>query len=96
MNFEDTGVGISADDLPRIFQRFYRCDPSRSQHGIGLGLNLALAFVRAHGGDIMVTSTRGVGSTFTVELPRSPYGLPAQPSRRFWAQSLSEKVEMGT
>jgi signal transduction histidine kinase len=83
-------------DLPRIFQRFYRCDRSRSQHGIGLGLSLALAFVRTHGGDITVTSTPGLGSTFTVELPRSPYGLPAQPSRRFWAQSLSEQVDMGT
>ncbi len=96
LTIEDTGVGISANDLPRIFQRFYRCDRSRSQHGIGLGLSLALAFVRAHGGDITATSTPSVGSTFTVELPRLPYGLPAQPSRRFWAQSLSEKVDMAT
>lgn len=78
LTIEDTGVGIAADDLPRIFQRFYRCDPSRSQHGIGLGLNLALAFVRAHGGDITATSTQGVGSTFTVVLSRSPHGLPPQ------------------
>ncbi len=74
LSFEDTGVGIAADDLPRIFQRFYRCDRSRSGHGIGLGLSLALAFVRAHGGDITVTSTPGAGSTFTVTLVR-----PAQP-----------------
>lgn len=74
LSFEDTGVGIAADDLPRIFQRFYRCDPSRSGHGIGLGLSLAQAFVRAHGGDITVTSTPGAGSTFTVTLSR-----PSQP-----------------
>jgi len=92
LTIEDTGVGISADDLPRIFQRFYRCDRSRSQHGNGLGLNLALAFVRAHGGDITTSSTQGVGSTFTVVLPRSPHALPPQPSRRYRAQSKSEKV----
>ena len=70
LTIEDTGVGIAADDLPRIFQRFYRCDPSRSREGVGLGLSLALAFVRAHGGDLTVTSTRGQGSTFAVSLSR--------------------------
>lgn len=68
LSIEDTGVGIPADELTRIFQRFYRCDRSRSEHGNGLGLSLALAFVRAHGGDINVTSTVGEGSTFTVVL----------------------------
>lgn len=72
---EDTGIGIATQDLPRIFQRFYRCDPSRSQQGIGLGLSLARAFVRAHGGEITVTSTRGVGSVFTVVLPQSMAAL---------------------
>lgn len=71
LSIEDTGVGMSAEELPRIFQRFYRCDWSRSEYGNGLGLSLALAFVRAHGGDITVSSTPGVGSTFTVLLPRS-------------------------
>jgi len=85
LTIEDTGIGISADDLPRIFQRFYRCDRSRSQPGIGLGLNLALAFVRVHGGDITAASTQGVGSTFTVVLCRSPFGLPL-PTRHSWAQ----------
>jgi signal transduction histidine kinase len=74
LTIEDTGVGIAADEVPRIFQRFYRCDPSRSGPGIGLGLSLALAFVRAHRGDITVASTRGRGSTFTVTLPQ-----PARP-----------------
>ena len=71
LTIEDRGIGIATEDLPRIFQRFYRCDPSRTQQGIGLGLSLARAFVRAHGGDITVTSTKGVGSVFTVVLPQS-------------------------
>lgn len=66
LSIQDTGVGIPANELSRIFQRFYRCDRSRSEHGNGLGLSLALAFVRAHGGDINVSSTLGEGSTFTV------------------------------
>ncbi|MEJ2219408.1 MAG: heavy metal sensor histidine kinase [Desulfobacterales bacterium] len=66
---KDTGVGISEEDLPRIFERFYRCDPSRSEAGIGLGLSFARAIARAHGGDIRVTSTSGRGSTFSVTLP---------------------------
>jgi heavy metal sensor kinase len=66
---KDTGVGISEEDLPRIFERFYRCDPSRSEAGIGLGLSFARAIARAHGGDIRVTSTSGQGSTFSVTLP---------------------------
>ncbi|MCP5197094.1 MAG: HAMP domain-containing histidine kinase [Gammaproteobacteria bacterium] len=70
----DTGVGITAEELPKIFQRFYRCDWSRSEYGNGLGLSLALAFVRAHGGDITVRSVLGEGSTFTVILPRSHRG----------------------
>ena len=66
---KDTGIGISEQDLPRIFERFYRCDPSRSNAGIGLGLSFARAVARAHGGDIAVTSRPDQGSTFTVTLP---------------------------
>ena len=73
LSIEDTGIGIAADELPRIFQRFYRCDRSRSEHGNGLGLSLAMAFMRAHGGDIMVRSNPEQGSTFTVVLARSRY-----------------------
>ena len=67
----DTGCGISAADLPHIFERLYRCDASRSRPGSGLGLTLAAAIVRAHGGTIEVASTPGEGSTFTVTIPKS-------------------------
>jgi heavy metal sensor kinase len=69
-SIHDTGIGIASEDLSRIFERFYRCDQSRSQPGIGLGLSLARAIARAHGGDITVSSTLGLGSTFTVILPK--------------------------
>lgn len=68
----DTGVGIAAEDLPHVFERFHRCDPSRTAgtHS-GLGLAIACAIVRAHGGAIEVTSKLGEGTTFTVSLPDS-------------------------
>jgi heavy metal sensor kinase len=68
---KDTGIGISSRDLPHIFERFYRCDQSRSQAGIGLGLSLSRAIARAHGGDIAAESIPNQGSTFTVSLPKS-------------------------
>jgi len=67
----DTGIGISEEDLAHIFERFYRCDPSRSQAGTGLGLSFAQTVARAHGGDIAVTSATGRGSAFSVILPGS-------------------------
>jgi heavy metal sensor kinase len=70
LSVKDTGEGISGDDLANIFERFYRCDPSRSKAGVGLGLSLVMAIVRSHGGDVAVTSYPGKGSTFTVSLPR--------------------------
>jgi signal transduction histidine kinase len=65
----DTGIGITLEDQALVFERFYRGDRSRSQEGAGLGLSLARAVARAHGGDIGLYSTPGQGSTFTVRLP---------------------------
>jgi heavy metal sensor kinase len=71
VSIKDSGIGISEKDLPHIFERFYRCDPSRAETGIGLGLSLARAIAQAHGGDIEVISNLEEGSTFIVTLPES-------------------------
>jgi len=68
--FHDTGIGISLNEIPHIFDRFYRTDKSRSAPGAGLGLSLVQAIVRRHGGEIKVSSSPDVGSTFTVVFPR--------------------------
>jgi len=65
----DTGVGILETELPHVFERFYRCDPSRSTTGAGLGLSLAKAIAEAHQGRIHVESREGEGSIFKVVLP---------------------------
>ena len=65
----DTGVGISREDLPRIFERFYKSDKARSGEGAGLGLAIAKHVVQAHGGNIWVESEEGKGSTFFFKLP---------------------------
>jgi heavy metal sensor kinase len=70
ISLRDTGIGIAADDIPHIFDRFYRADQSRSEPGAGLGLSLVMAIIQAHGGDIQVKSAPGAGSTFTIVLPR--------------------------
>ena len=66
---QDNGTGIEEKDLKNIFERFYRCDQSRSLPGSGLGLSLALAIAHAHGGNITVESTPNQGSRFIVTLP---------------------------
>ena len=61
---KDTGVGIPADELPRIWDRLYRADNIRAEKGIGLGLSLVRAVVKAHGGSVAATSEPGKGTTF--------------------------------
>ena len=62
----DNGMGIAPADLPRVWDRLYRGDHSRTEHGLGLGLSLVKAVVEAHGGSVHVQSEPGAGSTFTV------------------------------
>jgi two-component system, OmpR family, sensor kinase len=67
----DNGPGMAPEDAARVFERFYRTDPSRarSQGGSGLGLSIVAALVSAHGGDVSVSTVEGEGATFTVRLP---------------------------
>lgn len=75
LEVSDTGIGIPEDELPLVFERFHRADPSRaqsaSQGGAGLGLSIARQIARAHGGEIEARSEPGEGSTFTLHIPRS-------------------------
>ena len=68
----DTGVGIAAEDLERIFDRFYRGKNSRPSEGTGLGLSIARYIAQQHGGNVHVESKLGEGSRFTVSLPVLP------------------------
>jgi signal transduction histidine kinase len=73
----DTGVGIARDDLPKIWERLFRGDRSRSARGLGLGLSFVRAIVNAHGGTVSAESAgAGKGTTVTVTLP-SPEADPA-------------------
>lgn len=75
----DNGAGIPAEHLTRIFDRFYRVDPARSQHseGTGLGLAIVKSILELHGGSVAVESTVGKGTTFTLRFP-SPSAAPVE------------------
>ena len=66
---EDDGIGIKPEDMPKIWERFYRVEGSRSEEGSGLGLAMVRAMVEANGGEVTADSTFGQGSRFTVTLP---------------------------
>jgi two-component system, OmpR family, sensor kinase len=70
LEVSDTGVGIPEDQLPFIFERFHRADPSRAAGGAGLGLSIARQIAEAHGGKIEVESKPGEGSTVRLQLPK--------------------------
>jgi signal transduction histidine kinase len=72
VEFEDTGMGIDPEEQPKIWERLYRGDKSRSQRGLGLGLSLVKAMVEAHGGKAELQSQPGLGSLFRVYLPANP------------------------
>lgn len=83
MKVIDNGIGISPDELPHVFDRFYRGDKSRQRemltYGSGLGLSICHSIVAAHGGTIRVDSTPGRGATFVVCLPLASEKAPQQP-----------------
>jgi two-component system heavy metal sensor histidine kinase CusS len=76
---EDTGCGVAADHLPRIFDRFYRVDASRSSEGTGLGLALVKSIADLHGGSIAVESEVGRGTRVTLKFPKSAQMESSQP-----------------
>jgi two-component system phosphate regulon sensor histidine kinase PhoR len=69
VSVSDTGIGISKEDLPHVFERFYKADRARSRGGTGLGLAIAKHVVQTHGGSIWAQSEEGRGSTFSFSLP---------------------------
>ncbi|BBH70980.1 two-component sensor histidine kinase [Actinoplanes sp. OR16] len=83
LSVRDTGVGMSPDEVSRVFDRFWRADPARQRAtgGSGLGLTIARRIVDDQGGSLAATSTRGLGTTFTVRLPVWESPAPVEPRR---------------
>jgi signal transduction histidine kinase len=77
----DTGIGISEEHLPKVWEVFYQVDGSNTREygGAGLGLAIVKSFVEAHGGQVQVTSAPTTGSTFTILLPQRPATRPVLP-----------------
>jgi signal transduction histidine kinase len=81
---QDTGVGVAPEHLPRLFERFYRADPSRSRDdggGTGIGLAIARSIVEGHGGRITAESEPGLGTTLTFDLPAATAAVTATDGR---------------
>ncbi len=83
LTITDQGIGIPAEEIDRIFERFYRVDPARhrSTGGTGLGLSIVKHVAASHGGEVRVWSVEGQGSTFTLSLPRRASDTPLAPHR---------------
>ena len=81
ISVSDQGIGIPATELDRIFERFYRVDPARhrSTGGTGLGLSIVKHVAASHGGEVVVWSEVGKGSSFTLRLPRKQSMSPHRP-----------------
>jgi len=77
VSFADTGIGIAREDLPHVFERFYKADKARSKEGSGLGLAIAKHTIQAHGGSIWVQSEEGKGATFSFSIPLKATPVPA-------------------
>jgi two-component system sensor histidine kinase SenX3 len=90
----DQGIGIPAQEIDRIFERFYRVDPARhrSTGGTGLGLSIVKHVAAVHGGEVKVWSVQGQGSTFTLVLPRSNASLAEQYPSQATAASAAEPM----
>jgi two-component system phosphate regulon sensor histidine kinase PhoR len=80
LDVRDTGIGIHREDLPRVFERFFRVDKARSREvgGTGLGLSIVKHLVQSLGGRVSVESRLNAGSTFRVTLPRCPAATPPE------------------
>jgi signal transduction histidine kinase len=77
LQVSDTGIGIPRDQIPLIFERFYRTDEARTAGGSGLGLSIARQIAEAHGGTIAVESKLDEGSTFVLRIPGERIGSKA-------------------
>ncbi len=75
LEVSDTGIGIPEDQLPLVFERFHRVDPSRTEEGAGLGLSIARQIAESHGGEIEAKSVPGQGSTFVLLIPKTDTNL---------------------
>jgi signal transduction histidine kinase len=108
LNVRDTGIGISASDLPHVFERFWRADRVRSRRvasddsswaldrgGFGLGLSIAQWIVQAHGGTLTVQSRLGRGSMFSVVLPTAPMPVDDAIQRAEPATSTASRASGG-
>lgn len=96
LRVEDTGIGIQAEQLERIFDRFYQVDSStvRRFGGTGLGLSISRAIVEAHGGRIVATSTPGEGSCFTVTLKRHAGPRVLMNARPEWSEATQDVIRL--